>query len=135
MRLDRSTCISRLVEADFGVLGTVDAERGVHLVPVVFVIVDGRLTIPIDSVKPKSTTRLRRASNVTRDPRASLLVDHRSDDWQQLWWVRADLKAARLGDELWREALAHKYPTYRQVGTVIDVMAFDIVTLTGWSAS
>jgi PPOX class probable F420-dependent enzyme len=135
VHLDRSACTSRLAEADFGVLGTVDAERGVHLVPVVFVIVDGRLAVPIDSVKPKSTTLLRRATNVTRDPRASLLVDHRSDDWHQLWWVRADLRAARPGDEAWREALAHKYPTYRRTGTVIDVMAFDIVTLTGWTAS
>jgi len=135
VRLDRPTCIARLAEAGFGVLGTVDAERGVHLVPVVFVVVGDRLAIPIDTVKPKSTTRLRRATNVTGDPRASLLVDHRSDDWRQLWWVRADLRAARHGDEPWREALAQKYPTYRHPGTVIEVIAFDIVTLSGWTAA
>ncbi len=27
-----------------------------------------------------------------------------------------------------------KYPTYRHPGTVIDVIAFDIVTLSGWTA-
>lgn len=135
MRLDRLTCTTRLVEAEFGVLGTVDRERGVHLVPVAFVVVGDRLGIPIDTVKPKSTTRLRRAANLTDDARASLLVDHRSDDWHQLWWVRADLRATQPGGEPWREALAHKYPAYRQRGAIVDVMTFDIVRLTGWTAS
>ena len=135
MRLDRSTCTSRLVEADFGVLGTVDAEWGIHLVPVVFVVVGDRLAIPIDVVKSKSTTSLRRKANVADDPRASLLVDHRSGDWERLWWVRADLQASTTGDEPWREVLAESYPPYRESDAIVDVMAFDIVALMGWAAS
>jgi PPOX class probable F420-dependent enzyme len=135
VRLDRFTCSSRLAEAEFGVLGTVDAERGVHLVPVVFAVVGDRLAIPIDAVKAKSTTRLRRTVNLDGDSRASLLVDHRSDDWQQLWWVRADLRASPPGDEPWREMLAERYPPYHSPEAIIDVMTFDIVAVAGWTAS
>ena len=55
--------------------------------------VDGDyLGVPIDSVKPKSSTRLRREDNLAADPRAALLVEHWDPvDWTRLWWVRAHL--------------------------------------------
>jgi PPOX class probable F420-dependent enzyme len=118
------------------VLGTVDPRRGVHLVPVVFALVGDRLAVPIDDVKPKRSTRLRRLMNLEGDPRASLLADGRSDDWDALWWVRADLTFTGVEDpDSWQSALAARHGEYRAEGSVHAVLAFRIDGLVGWAAS
>ena len=96
MRLDGETCWERLEAAEHGVLATVHPERGVDLVPVVFVVLADRdrVVVPIDAVKPKSGSRLRRLANVEHDPRCALLVEHYDEDWRQLWWVRLHARAA-----------------------------------------
>ena len=74
--------------------------------------------IPVDRVKPKSSSRLQRERNLEADPRAALLVEHWDrGDWSRLWWVRAELRwqgnaaAARAADLAAR--LARAYPQYR----------------------
>lgn len=121
----------------FGVLGTVDPDRGTHLVPVVFALSGGELAVPIDTVKPKKAKRLRRISNLRSDARASLVVDHRSDDWTELWWVRADLGFLGTTDDAdgWLSRLANRYPQYREEGTVDSLLVFTIRSLSGWSAT
>ena len=43
---------------------------------------DGYVGVPIDQVKPKSSSRLQRERNLEADPRAALLVEHwNRDDW------------------------------------------------------
>lgn len=121
----------------FGVLGTVDPDRGTHLVPVVFAVSGDELVVPIDAVKPKETRQLRRISNLRSDGRSSLLVDHRSDDWTELWWVRADLGFLGTRDyaDGWPSRLANRYPPYRKAGTVESLLLFTIRSLGGWSAA
>lgn len=129
---------ARLAAHDHGVLCTVHAERGVDAVPVVYVVRDGCLGVPIDTVKPKRSTRLQRERNLEADPRATLLVDHWDrHDWTRLWWVRAEL--TWLGSEV--EAglvgalaadLAERYPQYRD-RPFARVLVFRIVGLTEWS--
>ena len=49
--------------------------------------------VPVDRVKPKSSSRLQRQRNLEADPRAALLVEHWDrGDWSRLWWVRAELR-------------------------------------------
>ena len=55
MRLDSIDCRKRMDSSMFGVLGTVDPDRGTHLVPVVFAVSGDELVVPIDAVKPKET--------------------------------------------------------------------------------
>jgi len=83
----------RLTAHDHGVLCTRHPARGVDAVPVAYAIdADGYVGIPVDLVKPKSSTRLQRERNVELDPRATLLVERWDrDDWSQLWWARAEL--------------------------------------------
>ena len=88
MRLSRGEAWSRLRASDHGVLATVHPERGVDAVPVVFAVDGERILLPVDTVKPKSTTRLQRLANLADDPRCVLLVDHYDEDWSTLWWVR-----------------------------------------------
>lgn len=139
MRLSEDACLARLTAHDHGVLGTVHPERGVHAVPAVHAVdPDGFLGIPVDRVKPKSSTRLQRERNLAADPRATLLVEHwDAEDWSRLWWVRADLRwqgddvaerATALGD-----LLAQRYEQYGD-GAIARVLVFRITGLTGWAA-
>lgn len=135
--MDPHDCRKRLDSSVFGVLGTVDSDRGTHLVPVVFAVSGDQLVVPIDVVKPKESVQLRRIRNLRSDARASLLVDHRSDYWTELWWVRADL--GFLGTEScsdgWLSHLAERYPQYHEAGTVSSLLLFTIRSLSGWAAA
>ena len=137
MRLDSIDCQKRMDSSMFGVLGTVDPDRGTHVVPVVFAVSGDELVVPIDAVKPKETSQLRRISNLGFDARASLVVDHRSDDWTELWWVRADLEFLGTQDytDGWPTLLANRYPQYREAGTVVSLLLFTIRSLSGWTAA
>jgi len=127
----------RLALGDFGVLATIDPKHVVHQVPVVFTTLGNSLAIPIDTVKAKRSSELHRIQNLVRQPRASLLVDHRAEDWRELWWVRVELafNTQRSPDRLWAHALGSKYPLYSQSGAIESILIFDIVTLSGWSAT
>lgn len=125
----------RLVAATSAVLGTVDAEFGVHLVPVVYTVVsDGRVVIAVDS-KPKRSRRLRRLVNIEADPRVTLLVDHYDDDWRRLWWVRVDGRAAirETVESAVEDAHRTRYPQLEvhELGPWIDI---EIDSISGWSA-
>jgi PPOX class probable F420-dependent enzyme len=137
MQMTAVECAARLQNARFAVLGTSDERRGAHLVPVVFVTDGSKNIVPVDSVKPKTTTRLRRIANLKRDPSAALLIDHREDDWERLWWVRADLTFDAHDDPTPAEShdLATKYPRYASIGAISSVLRFDIDAYRGWTAS
>ena len=136
MRMDPIDCRKRMDSSSFGVLGTVDPDRGTHVVPVVFAVFHDELVVPIDSVKPKKSRQLRRINNLRLDARASLVVDHRSEDWTELWWVRADLGFVGTEDygDGWPQRLANRYPQYREAGTVGSLLLFRIRNLSGWAA-
>jgi len=124
-----------LEDADFGVLGTVDPLRGVHLVPVVFVTAGDELAVPIDRVKAKSSTRLRRIDNLMADGRASLLVDHRSTQWDELWWVRVDLRLLTTGPPgRWAARFAERFAPYRDEASLESVLTFSVISMSGWGA-
>lgn len=137
MRLDEQRCWARLADGPrHGVLATVHAERGVDAVPVVFVVHDGDIVIPVDAVKPKSGRRLQRLVNLEHDPRCVLLVDHYDDDWSDLWWVRLHGRATEVPpSDAHLAALAAAHPPYRAEGSVTSVLVLTPTQLTGWAAS
>ena len=87
--------------------------------------------------KPKTTTDLRRLRNITENPRVALLCDVYDDDWTHLWWVRADGVATVVTEgAAWDEALdalAAKYPQYREVRPRGPVIRVRVEQLSGWS--
>jgi PPOX class probable F420-dependent enzyme len=136
--LDRAACADLLITAEHGVLATVHPLRGVDTVPVCFVADRSTVAIPVDRVKPKSSTRLQRVANLERDPRASLLCDRWDGrDWSRLWWVRASLRLATGpagGTGHVESLLRAKYPQYVD-RPFAEVLLFTIVDLTGWSGA
>jgi hypothetical protein len=134
--LSLASCWTRLGASEHAVLSTVHPVRGVDAVPVVFVVVGGRIGVPVDTVKPKRHTSLQRLANVAEDPRCVLLVEHYERNWSHLWWVRLHAEAAPTNRvDVWLQALADKYPAYRGAGTVEDVLVLSPIELTGWSAA
>ena len=121
-------------------LATVTPDGVPHLVPVVFAIDPNSTEIVYTAVdaKPKTTHRLRRLANIENNPQVSLLVDHYSDDWAQLWWVRADGIATihhdgaqmRTGYHLLRA----KYPQYQSVSLDGPVIAVALQRWSSWHA-
>jgi PPOX class probable F420-dependent enzyme len=140
MRLTEDEARARLAAHDHGILCTVHGERGVDAVPVAYVVDDdGYVGVPVDRVKPKTSTRLQRERNLEVDPRATLLVEHWDrDDWSRLWWVRAELRWQ--GDAVADRAtalaagLAGRYPQYRDQ-PFTRVLVLGIVGVAGWAAS
>ncbi|MGW5095754.1 TIGR03668 family PPOX class F420-dependent oxidoreductase [Streptomyces nodosus] len=127
-------------------LATVDPEGRPHLVPMVFARhgEDGIVTA-VDR-KPKSSPRLKRLRNVAVTPAVSLLVDVYDEDWERLWWARADGGARTVwpdaADEQDRDAhrtalalLARKYPQYRDVPPDGPVVLITVHRWSGWRAS
>ncbi len=113
----------RFAAARVARLATADADGRPHLVPIVFALLGDVAWSAVDD-KPKSTRALRRLANIRSNPRVSLLVDHYSDDWSQLWWVRLDglarvvdldVPQERESDEALQgmTALTEKYEQYR----------------------
>lgn len=143
MKLTETEARARLAADDHGTLCTVHAERGVDAVPCVYTVDDdGFVGIPIDRVKPKSSPRLKRQSNVELDPRAALLIkqwDH--DDWSRLWWVRAQLlwdgapPAARESSLAARLARAYEQYRKHEDQPFERVLVFRVVAVTGWAAA
>jgi PPOX class probable F420-dependent enzyme len=101
-----------------GRLATVSADGQPHCVPVVFCEHEGLIYIPVDG-KRKRHARLKRLANVAAMPASALLLDHYSDDWLELWWVRIDASAERLEAPANGDAVAarflEKYPQYMEM--------------------
>lgn len=134
----------RVGEARVAHLATVTADGRPHVVPCCFVLDDGTgpgraasgdVVYSAIDAKPKSTLALRRLENLRANPATSLLVDHYSDDWSALWWVRLDGagRVVESGPERRRgvDLLAAKYEQYRREPPPGPVVAIDV---TGWRA-
>ncbi|MFE0512584.1 TIGR03668 family PPOX class F420-dependent oxidoreductase [Streptomyces sp. NPDC058964] len=135
----------RFAAARVARLATIDAAGRPHLVPVVFAThgPDGIVTA-VDH-KPKTTTRLKRLRNIAAHPAVCLLADAYDEDWDRLWWVRADGLARVLppgtADPAARDVraaalalLGDKYPQYRRHPPAGPVITVTVGHWTGWRA-
>lgn len=136
MRLDQAASRDRFGRSPVARLATT-GRNGPRLVPIVFVLIGDRIVTAVDH-KPKQTRRLGRLSNIAATPEVSALVDHYSQDWNALWWVRADgtarvIEAVSVADGD-RTALAGKYPQYQDDPPAGPYIEITVVRWTGWTA-
>jgi PPOX class probable F420-dependent enzyme len=127
-------------------LATIGVNGRPHQVPIVFASVGKRLWSPVDG-KPKSGGELARVSNIRARPDAGLLLDQYSSDWRQLWWIRIEARGRVVQPEVPQEdaefqaaleALAEKYPQYREVPLVQTpptLLVFEALKIRSWCAS
>lgn len=94
-RMTSDQARERFAQARIARLATVDAAGRPHLVPVVFALTGDTIAFAVDH-KPKRSVRLQRLANVLAHPEVCLLVDRYDEDWDRLWWARADGAAVVL---------------------------------------
>ncbi|GHI02576.1 F420-dependent protein [Streptomyces cellostaticus] len=138
----------RFTAARVARLATVGPKGRPHQVPVVFAAHTAagadRLVTAVDH-KPKTTTRLKRLGNIAAHPPVCLLADAYDENWDHLWWVRADGEARILwpdaADPAVRQAyesavglLRAKYPQYRDRPPAGPVITVTVRRWTGWEA-
>ena len=127
-----------LTTATVAVLATVRPDGSPHVVPIVFAVGEDTIYSAVDH-KPKSSTRLARLENIAAYPRVSVLAQHYTDDWEQLWWVRVDGDASVLESPADKqtaiELLTAKYHQYENRAPTGDVISIRIEKITGWRAS
>ena len=136
MRWGQEQARERFAKSRVARLATADASGKPHLVPVTFVTLEDTVVIAVDA-KPKSTSRLKRLRNIEENPQVTLLADEYSDDWEHLWWVRADGHARVVhGDVEWwdaRERLVGRYPQYRREPPEGVIILVTVARWSGWS--
>lgn len=137
MRLDEATCRRLFGAARVARLAST-GPTGPHIVPIVFAI-DGNTIVHAVDQKPKSSRMLQRLSNLATTPRTALLADRYADDWDTLWWVRADATAkivedpSALADVV--ASLRERYPQYVDDPPAGPAVSFEVDRWTGWAAS
>jgi len=133
MNLSVVECRAAFAEARVARLATADAQGAPHLVPITFAVEGDGVVFAVDA-KPKSSARLRRLRNIAENPQVSLLVDEYDEDWEQLWWVRADGRARILADglEASYRLLRARYPQYADVALDGPVVEIAVHRWSGW---
>jgi PPOX class probable F420-dependent enzyme len=138
VRLTEEETRTRLTGARVARLATVGGDGQPHLVPVTFAV-DGDLIYTAVDYKPKKSPNLRRLKNIRENPRVALLVDHYSEDWDELWWVRIDGWASVVEDELGLQdpldVLAQRYEQYRERRPAGPVILIQADRWKGWASS
>lgn len=138
MRLDAAHARARFAHAGVAHLATADGTGQPHLVAIVFAMGESDVLFSAVDRKPKTTSKLKRLANIASNPRVAVLADQYDEDWNRLWWVRAD-GAARIASGAEAEAaldlLVGKYPQYVDDRPSGPVLAVDVAKWTGWSAT
>ena len=132
-----SEALERFAQARVGHLATVREDGSPHLVPFVFVLQGDALYAVIDA-KRKKRENVVRVENIRGDARVSVLVDHYEEDWNRLWWIRADGLARVVdgGDDRDRvvDLLAEKYRQYRKEPPTGPAIVIDVKRWGFWEA-
>ena len=138
MRLAEAEARARFATVPVVRLSTADGQGRPHLVVCTFAVDGDTIYTAVDQ-KPKSTTALKRLRNVGENPWVTMLADHYTDDWEMLWWVRADGRAAILADRRQMAAplrlLADRYWQYRQAPPTGPVLAVTVQRWSGWTGA
>jgi PPOX class probable F420-dependent enzyme len=138
VRLAEEQARARFVSVPVARLGTADAAGRPHVVVVTFAVEGNMIYTAVDR-KPKSGTNLKRLRNVEENPRVTVLADEYSENWDKLWWARADGRGVVLAGE--REMagplrlLAERYWQYREAPPTGPVLAITVERWSGWAAA
>ncbi len=135
--MNSDECRRRLAAADVARLATI-GRRGPHIVPIVFATAGDVIFTAVDH-KPKQSPDLTRLRNIAQAPAVAVLVDHYEDNWERLWWVRADGMARVIsGPEAMEPGitmLSQRYRQYREVSPQGPLIRIEVDRWSGWAAT
>ncbi|MDC0766802.1 TIGR03668 family PPOX class F420-dependent oxidoreductase [Streptomyces sp. HD] len=144
-QIEQDEARGRFAAAAVARLATVDPGGRPHLVPVVFAVRGDEIVTAVDA-KPKRSRRLKRLHNIEVTPAVCLLADVYDDDWDRLWWVRADGGARILAPDAPEQAardeyaaavdlLRQKYAQYTREPPDGPVVVITVLHWSGWRAA
>ncbi len=131
--MTRDEARARFAAARVAHLATAGADGRPHVVPCTFAVLGDTIVSAVDH-KPKRTTALRRLANIAANPRVSLLADHYEDDWNALWWARADgtARVTEAAEPELRAALVARYEPYREHSPDGALIVIAVERWSGW---
>jgi len=120
MKVLTSQQLSYIHKARVAKLATTNEDSSIQLVPVVFANSGERIYFVVD-LKKKKSDRLTRIRNISRTCKASLLIDHYSEKWEDLSYLLLYCQATVIGPGenpkekyLAAKKLKEKYPQYSE---------------------
>jgi PPOX class probable F420-dependent enzyme len=124
----------RFVQARVARLATLNRDGAPHIVPICFAV-DGDVIYSAIDHKPKRSAHPQRLTNINRDSRVAILVDHYDEHWENLWWVRADghARVVSAGEQA-VALLARRYEQYRERPPRGNMIVIDVARWSGWAA-
>ena len=129
---------ARFASARVARLATAGPYGAPHIVPVTFALDGDRIVTAVDA-KPKRAALVRRLVNIRANPRVSLLVDTYDEDWERLWWVRADgiARIVEDGPDLRHafDRLRERYAQYATVALLGPAVVVEVEGWLGWAAA
>jgi PPOX class probable F420-dependent enzyme len=116
-------------------LATLNPDGAPHIVPICFAV-DGDVIYSAIDHKPKRSAHPQRLRNINRDPRVAILADHYDEQWEKLWWVRADGRARVVSaGEQAVALLARRYTQYHERPPRGEMIVIDVARWSGWGAA
>ena len=111
-------------------------DNGPHLVPIVFAVTADTIFTAVDG-KPKRSRLLKRLDNIDHDPAVAVLADRYDEDWDRLWWVRADgtARILRTTAEMKTgiDLLVARYEQYHNAPPAGPLIEISVARWTGWA--
>jgi PPOX class probable F420-dependent enzyme len=122
----------RFAKARVARLATLNPDGAPHLVPICFAV-DGDVIYSAIDDKPKRSAHPQRLRNINRDGRVTVLADDYDEDWQKLWWIRADgrARAVSAGEQA-VALLARRYEQYRERPPRGEMIVIHVARWSGW---
>ena len=121
-------------------LATADSSGLPQVVPICYTIENSALHFLLD-IKPKTVSpyQLKRVKNISQNPNVSVVVDHYSNNWNELAFVHLRGKATIIADfdkhSKVIESLRTRYPQYNQAAIEKSILVkVDIETAYPWGA-
>jgi PPOX class probable F420-dependent enzyme len=113
-------------------LATLKPDGTPHIVPICFAV-DGDVIYSAIDHKPKRSAHPQRLLNINRDARVAVLADHYAEDWESLWWIRADglARVVSAGEQA-VALLARRYEQYRKRPPRGEMIVIDVARWSGW---
>jgi PPOX class probable F420-dependent enzyme len=121
-----------------GHLGLADDDGAPRVLPITFAAAEEAQWSAVDD-KPKRSRELARVRWLRARPRAALLVDRYSDEWDRLAWVQLLCAVSVVDDPgaapAAMAALAAKYPPYRERAPAGPLLRLDPERALCWRAT
>ena len=111
-------------------MATVRPDGRPHLVPIVFTT-DGDTIYSAVDEKPKRSPELQRLENIRLNHNVTLMVDHYEDDWDAVWWTRADGTASVVEEGPERDRARELLTRHREALTQLTAALLKQETITG----